>query len=89
VRYQAALHPGTLAYVTLSEANETLAYERPELRIAYLRRHSNGGWKRCELLPQTPLSYFLRRFSRTRTETSMGVPSKPNSSRRRRSMKRR
>ena len=33
--------------------------------------------------------FFLLRFSRTRMLTSMGVPSKPNVSRRRRVMKRR
>lgn len=33
--------------------------------------------------------FFLPRFSRTRTEMWIGVPSKPNSSRSRRSMKRR
>lgn len=33
--------------------------------------------------------FFVPRFSRTRTEMWIGVPSKPNSSRSRRSMKRR
>ncbi len=33
--------------------------------------------------------FFAPRFSRTRTEMWIGVPSKPNSSRSRRSMKRR
>jgi hypothetical protein len=41
-------------------------------------------------ITETPRHYFLRlRFSRTRMLTSMGVPSKPKVSRRRRVMKRR
>ena len=61
---------------------------RPRRRVVGALRASLSSRSRYAVWPAVVAQRLLR-FSRTRTETSIGVPSKPNCSRRRRSMKRR